>query len=247
MGFTTIVGLSGLALMLGFRHGIDWDHVTAIADLVGGEEDRKKGFMLTLWYAVGHEVVIVIFGALAILLGRTLPHWVDAVMERFVGMTLLILAAFLVISLLRGGEYVPMSRWRLLFTSFNYVLGWVARRLGGGRNQFNVFPNVRINRISAFFIGVIHGIGAETPTQLMMFATVSGLGSPLQGCTIVLSFVVGLLCSHMLLAFTTIVGYLSVMRHRRVIRGIGIATAAYSLCIGGIFTLGYASVLPTLL
>ncbi|EJY55411.1 putative permease [Alicyclobacillus hesperidum URH17-3-68] len=33
--------------------------------------------MLSLLYALGHELVIVVFGGAAVLVGWTLPHWID--------------------------------------------------------------------------------------------------------------------------------------------------------------------------
>ncbi|GAA3324909.1 hypothetical protein GCM10020331_054660 [Ectobacillus funiculus] len=35
------------SLLLGFRHGIDWDHIAAITDLVGVETKAKKGNVLS--------------------------------------------------------------------------------------------------------------------------------------------------------------------------------------------------------
>lgn len=246
MSFMTILGMILLAFLLGVRHGIDWDHITAIVDLVGGESDKRRGFLLTLWYAAGHELVIIVFGCVAVLLGVTLPHWVDGIMERVVGVTLLILAVVFVISLIRDDNEPMISRWRLLFVGFYNLFGWMAEKVDGQRRKRSLTAPIRVNRWGAFGIGIIHGIGAETPTQLLMFATASGLGSPQEGFMAVMSFVVGLLCTHVMLALISMVGYVNAARHRRFLRGVGFTTAFYSLFIGCVFTLGYATALPTL-
>lgn len=249
MSQTTILALITLAAVLGFRHGIDWDHIAAITDLVGGESDKRRGFLLALWYAIGHEVVIIAFGALAVLLGWTLPHWVDGVMERFVGITLLVLSVFLIVSLIRNrGEFVVVSRWRILFIGFYSIFSWFTSRAGSRhRKSASSRPTMRMSFRGAFSIGVVHGIGAETPTQLLLFATASGLASPAKGFLVVLLFVIGLLCSHMMITLISLAGFLSARKHRLLVRTIGTATATYSLLMGVIFTMGYATMLPTLL
>lgn len=161
MSFMTILGMILLAFLLGVRHGIDWDHITAIVDLVGGESDKRRGFLLTLWYAAGHELVIIVFGCVAVLLGVTLPHWVDGIMERVVGVTLLILAVVFVISLIRDDNEPMISRWRLLFVGFYNLFGWMAEKVDGQRRQRSLTAPIRVNRWGAFGIGIIHGIGAE--------------------------------------------------------------------------------------
>lgn len=247
MGSTTLAGVTLLAFILGFRHGIDWDHITAIVDLVGGEHNRRRGFILTLWYAAGHETVIVVLGALAVFLGYTLPPVVDGYMERFVGITLLILAILFAVSLFRGNPGVTVSRWRIIVFGVYNVFGWLAEKIDGRRRRQSLTVPVRIGAKGAFGIGVVHGIGAETPTQLLLFVTASGLGSPLQGMIAVLSFVVGLLLSHGSLAVMSLVGYVNAARHGRFVRWVSYFAMGYSFLVGGIFTLGHAAVLPTLL
>ena len=63
------IGLAFTALLLGLRHGFDWDHIAAIADLTGTAENRKRGMFLSLLYAVGHGVVVFALGVLAIIFG----------------------------------------------------------------------------------------------------------------------------------------------------------------------------------
>ncbi|MDI3257000.1 MAG: hypothetical protein QJR01_04655 [Kyrpidia sp.] len=49
------IPMFGLALILGIRNGIDRDHISAIADLVGGKRKSKRGFFLATRHALGHE------------------------------------------------------------------------------------------------------------------------------------------------------------------------------------------------
>ena len=56
------LGLVLTALALGLRHGIDWDHIAAIADLTSASDNRRRGIVLSLWYAVGHAAVVLVSG-----------------------------------------------------------------------------------------------------------------------------------------------------------------------------------------
>src|SRR5437867_12748806 len=97
------VGLLILGFWLGFRHGIDWDHIAAITDITSSQEDRRQSMLFGTLYALGHAVVVFVIGAAAILAGENLPPSVDNVMTRIVGVTLLILGVYVVVSLIRHG------------------------------------------------------------------------------------------------------------------------------------------------
>src|ERR1051325_9282499 len=86
-------------LLLGLAHGIDWDHIAAITDITGTVDEWRPGFYLASLYALGHALVVVILGVVAILAGLALPEWVDEIMAPAVGITLIFLAVWIVYSL----------------------------------------------------------------------------------------------------------------------------------------------------
>src|SRR2546430_13814353 len=85
------LGLLLPAFWFGFRHGIDWDHIAAITDITSSQEDRRHAMLFGTLYALGHALVVLSLGSLAILAGENLPPGVDRVMLRVVGATLVIL------------------------------------------------------------------------------------------------------------------------------------------------------------
>lgn len=245
-----VIGLIFLALLFGFRHGIDWDHIAAITDLVGGEGDKKKGLILSFWYAFGHEVVIVVLGGMAVLVGLSIPDWVDAVMERVVGLTLILLAIFMLSFLYRNRkqkEFIMVSRWRILFIGFYNVFARITGRFLGNHRMFDSTIRLDVSRTGAFAIGIAHGIGAETPTQLLLFTTVASIGSPYYGFLTVFAFVIGLFVSHTLLALVSLMGFKRSLKNKWVFQGVALATSVYSLGIGSLCILGKSSILPSIL
>lgn len=98
------------ALVLGFRHGFDWDHIAAICDIVGNAstspsarqestfKSQLNGISLATIYAVGHAFICIILGFIGISFNLLAPAWLNSIMERIVGVTLIFLGAWILFS-----------------------------------------------------------------------------------------------------------------------------------------------------
>jgi len=99
---------------------------------------------------------------------------------------------------------------------------------------------------SVFFIGVIHGLGAETPSQLLLFLLAANLGGVRRGFLGLAMFLAGLLAMNMLMTASA-VGVFGVSAARpRLMRLVVVCAAAYSLVVGTIFLFGSSALLPSL-
>src|SRR5438105_6791499 len=122
-------GLVVTALGLGFAHGIDWDHIAAITDITSSQDEHRESLLYGTLYALGHALVILVLGGLAILAGQHLPKGIDKVMTRVVGVTLLILGVYVLYSLIRHGrDFRLRSRWMLVFAGVRRGTRWIRRR-----------------------------------------------------------------------------------------------------------------------
>src|SRR5436309_4885218 len=120
------VVLAATAFGFGFRHGIDWDHIAAITDITSSQDTSRRSIFFATLYALGHGLVVFALGLAAIVLGERLPSGVDAIMERVVGLTLLLLGAYVFYALIRyGRDFRMRSRWMLVFSGVRRA----ARRL----------------------------------------------------------------------------------------------------------------------
>jgi high-affinity nickel-transport protein len=99
-------------------------------------------------------------------------------------------------------------------------------------------------RATAFGVGMIHGIGAETPTQLLIFLTAAGAGGPLVGVLVLGTFIVGLVLSNSVITLGSSLGYLEASRNFALYAIVAVVTAVFSLVIGILFVLGREGVLP---
>jgi high-affinity nickel-transport protein len=282
------IGVIVSAFLFGFRHGVDWDHIAAITDITSSQDERGRALEYGTTYALGHALVVFLIGTLAIILGTRLPEGVDEVMERIVGVTLILLGAYVFVALVRHGrEFRMRSRWMLIFSGANTIY----RKLGGGRRSDShalepvhehadpadslsvaVAEDIPVSewhhghhgrpghhhhkhpesddtfmnygRGTAFGVGMIHGIGAETPTQVVIFLTAAGAGGQLAGELILLVFLIGLLASNTLITVGSAFGFVTASRNWKLYVTVAILTATMSLVIGTLFLFGEGSLLP---
>ena len=238
------IALLGTGLGLGLRHGIDWDHIAAISDVAGSQKNRRRSMGMGTLYALGHAAVVVALGLLAIWLGTLLPDWVDGYMEIAVGITLLLLGAWLIWTMARNrGRLVLRSRWMLLFDAVK--VGY--RKLLG---KPALAPEDQKNREygsgASVSIGVIHGFGAETGSQALLLAAAAGATSALTGSILLIAFVVGLIVSNTLITIAATAGLIGTDRHHAIYTVLGIVVAVFSMVLGWMFVSGTAGDLPAL-
>jgi ABC-type nickel/cobalt efflux system permease component RcnA len=289
------IGLMVTALGLGFRHGIDWDHIAAITDLTGSQESGRRSMVLATFYALGHAAVVFVLGVVAIALSAEVPDWIDDTMGRVVGVTLLALGVYVVVSLVRDGRNFRMrSRWMLVF---GFVRRLAARRRSTSGSAAVVVthehdhrhddlhdhdhvhahphdvtvpthaavvtttahrhvhhhvgtlpadPFFTYGRPTALAVGALHGIGAETPTQILVFLAAARAGGTAIGIALLVCFIIGLLASNTVVAFTATFGFLRASRNFALYAAVSVVTAAFSLVVGVLLLTGHAPLLPAL-
>ena len=103
-------GLLGSAFLFGFRHGIDWDHIAAITDITSSQETRREAMLFGTLYALGHALVVLALGVIAIIAGDRLPASIDEAMSRVVGVTLLLLGVYVFVSLVAARTRLPAAQ-----------------------------------------------------------------------------------------------------------------------------------------
>ena len=107
-------------------------------------------------------------------------------------------------------------------------------------------PFMNYGRATALGVGMMHGIGAETPTQVLIFLTAAGAGGKGTGVLLLVCFLAGLLTSNSLVALASTFGFLGATRNFRVYATVSVVTAVFSVVIGAIFVFGQSTLLPTI-
>jgi high-affinity nickel-transport protein len=101
-------------------------------------------------------------------------------------------------------------------------------------------------RGTAFVVGMVHGIGAETPTQIVIFLTAVTVGGKAAGEAVLVAFLVGLLTSNTMITLGSTFGFLRASKNWKIYVTVAILTGTFSLVIGLLFLSGEGRVLPAL-
>ena len=140
-------------------------------------------------------------------------------MGRIVGLTLVGLGAWVLYSVVRyarGGESFRLrSRWMLVFDGVRYSWRQFQARLHGHEHTEPLEMSSYGPR-TAFGVGMIHGIGAETGTQVLLIAAVGGAAASGLGFPMLLAFVLGLLISNFAIVVMTSVGFVASQTRERI-------------------------------
>ena len=281
------LGLVVAAVLYGFRHGFDFDHLAAIGVITGSTGDRRRALRLSTLYVSGHALVILVLGIAAIAAGAFVPESLDAVMGRVVGITLIALGLYLAYSVVRYRSNVRFrSRWmlaadgvRALATKMRKdpqrvviehshdhshdathehdhdgsMSPWGSRDASTITRHAHAHTHVAAMPVdpfrtystrAAFGIGMIHGIGAETPSQVLLFASAAGAGSALGGSAVLVAFLVGLIAANSIVAVVSAVGFGKGPRVPRLYLTVAIVTAVFSLALGLSYAFGRSDLIP---
>ena len=210
--------------------------------------EQRHAIALASLYALGHASVVFVLGVVALLVGAILPAWVDPILERVVGVTLVLLGVWVLISVVQylggKGEFRMRSRWMLVFDGVRYAWDRLQSRVHGHEHE-PIAHASQYGPKTAFGVGMIHGIGAETGSQALLLAGVAGVTGA-QGIVILVAFIVGLLASNSLIAVVSATGFIGAQRLRTLYVAVGAVAGLSSLVIGLFFIAGLGVALPDL-
>lgn len=144
------------SLILGVRHAIDPDHVSAVLTLVLCESPRKlkrRARQLGFAWGLGHAATLLAFGVPLVLFGPYLPDAAERAVGVLVGAGVVALAARLVIHWRRGyfdldTEERPRSR---------------RKRLDSPGRSLR----------TSFGMGLLHGLSGSAAVSLLLIGTLS--------------------------------------------------------------------------
>lgn len=236
------------AAVLGFRHGLDYDHIAAISDISSVQSKARDAMRYGLLYVAGHATTVAVLGAAAVVFRIALPPASDRWAERLVGITLLVLGLYVLGTFLRPGKHShgPRTRITLLANGTLWVYWRLSRIFGGTRGQAPQVFKDGYGTTSTFLVGVIHGLGAETPTQILLFLMAANLGGTAAGLLGLLMFIVGLVAMNTLMCASAAGIFSATLARPNALRAMTLATSAYSIVVGSMFLFGWAWRLPSL-
>jgi high-affinity nickel-transport protein len=236
------------AAVLGFRHGLDYDHIAAISDISSVQSRARDAMRYGLLYVGGHATTVAVLGSAAVVFRIALPAASDRWAERLVGITLLVLGIYVLGTFFRPSahSHIPRTRITLLINGALWVYWRLSKIFGGTRVEAPQVFRDGYGTTSTFIVGVVHGLGAETPTQILLFLMAANLGGTGVGLLGLLMFILGLLAMNTLMCASAAGLFSATLARPNALRALTLVTSAYSIVVGTIFLVGSAAKLPSL-
>ena len=173
--------------------------------------------------------------------------WLDPIMGRVVGLTLVLLGVWVLYSVYRyaraGESFRLRSRWMLVFDGVRYAWRRILARLHG-HEHVEPLEMSSYGPKTAFGVGMVHGVGAETGTQVLLIAAVGGAASAGLGIPMLFAFVLGLLISNFAIVVLTSVGFVASQTRERIYVVVGLVAGFFSLVLGTIYVLSLDAIVP---
>jgi high-affinity nickel-transport protein len=246
----------GSCLLLGLRHGFDYDHLAAISDITAVQRNWRSGLRLGMTYALGHAFTVAALGIAVLEMHIGLPEGLDHWTERLIGLTLIVLGIGVVAGILRtkregdidahGHTHTRVESRLAIAINGLLWFAWQIRRLWNRQAPRPERFQWMYTGKSVFVIGMLHGIGAETPSQLALFFLTANLGGTSRGLLGLAAFAVGLIAMNALMTASLGGAFSASGPHPGFYHAIAWTGAAYSCVIGLIFLFGISDRLPAL-
>lgn len=162
-----------VSVLLGLRHASDPDHLAAVTTLIASERDRdrtraraRKAGLMGLFWGLGHGTTLVLIGLPLVLFNRYLPETVQQVAEILIGFIIFLLAARLLLRWRRGLFHVHTHAHD--GEPHRHVHSHAEER---AHEHAHRLP--KRTPLSAYGIGLVHGVGGSGGLTLLLLSTIS--------------------------------------------------------------------------
>ncbi len=159
--------LSGSALgsLLGMRHALEPDHLTAVSTLVTatpGHGGRYRAAMLGAFWGLGHTLSLVVVGAVLVVLRAEMPARMSDLFELFVAIMLVGLGIRAIVLAVRQGPVGPTHA---------HHHGHLVHTHAGAT------PHVHVGRWTLarrpLLVGAVHGLAGSGALTALVLATLT--------------------------------------------------------------------------
>ncbi len=100
--------------------------------------------------------------------------------------------------------------------------------------------------LTSVAVGALHGIGAETPTQILLLATAATAGGAVPGTILLGSFLVGLFLANSVVGLTVALGFLGAGRNFALYATVSVFSGLAGMTVGCILLTGSTNLLPSM-
>jgi hypothetical protein len=153
---------SALGTLLGMRHALEPDHLTAVSTLVTGERSSMRAALLGASWGVGHTLSLVAVGGVLIVLRAEMPAHVADLFELLVAIMLVALGVRAISIAVRQGPVGP---------AHTHHHGRVVHKHAGATPHVHVGHWTLARR--PLIVGAVHGLAGSGALTALVLATLT--------------------------------------------------------------------------
>ncbi len=206
---------SGFASLLGMRHALEPDHVSAVSTLVARERSSVKAALLGVCWGLGHTASLVVVGAVLVLLRAELPASIADLFELVVAAMLIALGSRAVVQAF--GQASP----------HHHQHQFVVHRHSGMPAHVHIGAWTLARR--PLVIGAIHGLAGSGALTALVLTTL-----PTTASRLLYMALFGLGSTMGMAGLSGLLGWplARLGAHHVVTRGLSLAVGCASVCLG---------------
>ena len=242
-----LFSIMAVGFFLGMRHATDPDHVIAVSTIVSRQPKLSRAALIGAFWGLGHTVTIFVVGTAIILFNLSIPARIGLSMELSVGIMLIVLGVFNVVSFFRSipGAPVDVHIGESLHSHHHSHGDYIHNH--PHKHQPEVHPHAADQTPVAFLdrmlgrsgwyqhvrplaIGIVHGLAGSAAVALLVLATIQ---NPRWAIAYLLIFGVGTIAGMMVITMS-LASAIKVVgaRSRSISRRLAIASGLLSLAFG---------------
>jgi hypothetical protein len=164
---------SALGTLLGMRHALEPDHLTAVSTLVTGERSSMRAALLGASWGVGHTLSLVAVGGVLIVLRAEMPAHVADLFELLVAIMLVALGVRAISIAVRQGPVGP---------AHTHHHGRVVHKHAGATPHVHVGHWTLARR--PLLVGAVHGLAGSGALTALVLATLTSTAARLTYMTL---------------------------------------------------------------
>jgi high-affinity nickel-transport protein len=235
------LSIIALGFFLGMRHATDPDHVIAVSTIVSRQRGILKGALMGAFWGLGHTLTIFIVGAAIIWFQIVIPARVGLSMELSVGLMLIVLGAFNVVSFTRSIPSTADSSEGFVHSHPHRHGGFVHSHSHGHnpeRHSHDDFATKKLDSCAAriagykqirpLLIGIVHGLAGSAAVALLVLVTIH---DPRWAIAYLLVFGLGTIAG-MVIITAAMSSAFRLVKTQQVFRRLTLASGVLSLAFG---------------
>jgi high-affinity nickel-transport protein len=203
IGLLTIVAIG---FFLGMRHATDPDHVIAVTTIVSQQRNTRRAALIGAFWGLGHTVTIFAVGSAIILFNLVIPVRVGLAMELSVGLMLILLGAWNLVSFARAVPLPvvhshPHSHGGLVHSHPHVHAADAAHEHPNPLSRLDRFMGraATYQALRPLLVGIVHGLAGSAAVALLILASIR---TPSWAIAYLLVFGIGTIAGMMLITMS---------------------------------------------